>query len=259
MRCKALVFALVVAVLAVAPASAQFIGRTVTVAQLGACQNARAMAYVTDATNATTLGAGGGEASVFVNCASGSWAIDSVEDVSSLTGYIQASEAAQVSIEATGAGNDLTLAAADDVIVSPTDALTAVAGGAVTLTGTVGTVAIAASAGAVTVTAVGAGNDITATAADDFIVAAADIAAGATATIAFDAAGGTDELGIAENAVSIGASIAFRIVGGSAPPVACAAGTKGTLYFDTDINKFCACNGTNYVLMNDDSTTTGCS
>ena len=45
----------------------------------------------------------------------------------------------------------------------------------------------------------------------------------------------------------------------TAPPAACAAGTKGTIYFDVDINKLCICNGTNYVLANDATTTTGCS
>lgn len=117
------------------------------------------------------------------------------------------------------------------------------------------------------ITATGAGNDITFTSPDKVITAAtgavettgATQAYAATTTFAFDSAGSTDELGIAENSVSIGTGVAFRIVGGTAPPVACAAGTKGTFCFDTDINKFCACNGTNYVLMNDDSTTTGCS
>lgn len=50
-----------------------------------------------------------------------------------------------------------------------------------------------------------------------------------------------------------------KLTGASAPPVACAAGTAGTSYFDSDIAKTCICNGTNYVLANDDTTTTGCS
>lgn len=279
---------LVAVAFAVAPASAQFIGRTVTVAQLGACQNARAFALVTDATNATTLGAGGGSANVFVSCATGSWAIEEVAAVSDLTGYVLDTEAAQVAIEATGAGNDVTLTAADDVILSPADALTAVAGGAVTLTGTVGAVAIEASAGAVTVTAVGATNDVTLTAADDVIFAPTDAltatvggAAAVTTTagaitltaggttqdislisvdqVIVDGAGGDDELVIDDDSVAVGAAAAFYVAIAAAPPVACAAGTKAALYYDSDINKICICNGTNYVLINDDSTTTGCS
>lgn len=45
----------------------------------------------------------------------------------------------------------------------------------------------------------------------------------------------------------------------TAPPVACSAGKLGTTYCDSDIGKLCFCNGTNYVLQNDDTTTTGCS
>ena len=211
MNRKTFGFVLVAVAFAVAPASAQFIGRTVTVAQLGACQNSKAMAYVTDATNATTLGAGGGEASVFVTCASGSWAIDSVEDVSSLTGYIQSSEAAQVGIEATGAGNDVTLTAADDVILAATDDTT-VAG-------------------------------------DQFAVN--------TTTVVIDAGGTADEITVAAGSTTVLGTLILPIA--SAPPAACAAGTKGAVYYDSDINKLCICNATNYVLANDDSTTTGCS
>ena len=211
MNRKTFGFVLVAVAFAVAPASAQFIGRTVTVAQLGACQNSKAMAYVTDATNATTLGAGGGEASVFVTCASGSWAIDSVEDVSSLTGYIQSSEAAQVGIEATGAGNDVTLTAADDVILAATDATT-VAG-------------------------------------DQFAVN--------TTTVVIDAGGTADEITVAAGSTTVLGTLILPIA--SAPPAACAAGTKGAVYYDSDINKLCICNATNYVLANDDRTPTGCS
>jgi hypothetical protein len=72
-----------------------------------------------------------------------------------------------------------------------------------------------------------------------------------------DAAGGADELTVAAGSSTfIGA---VKLTGAAAPPVACAAGTVGTIYVDSDIAKACICNGTNYVLMNDDSTTTGCS
>lgn len=50
-----------------------------------------------------------------------------------------------------------------------------------------------------------------------------------------------------------------QLVGTSAPPVACAGGTAGTIYYDSDINKLCVCNATNYVLVDDATTTTGCS
>jgi len=261
---KILTFALFVFVLAVlaAPAPAQLIGRTVTVAKLPACNGTQQMALVTDATNATTLGAGGGSASVWVSCASGSWAIEEVAAVTDLTGYVLDSEAAQVSIEASGAGNDVTLLAADDIILTPTDALTAVAGGAVTLTGTVGAVAIEASAGAVTVTAVGATNDVTLTAADDVIFAATDDTTVAgdqfavnTTTAVVDAGGGADEITVAAaSTVFIGL---VQITKAAAPPVACAAGVEGGLYVDSDTHLLCVCNATGWVQVADG--TTGCS
>jgi hypothetical protein len=161
-------------------------------------------------------------------------------------------------INGVGAGQDVSLVAADDVFLTPTDALTAAVGGAASIVTTAGAVTITAG-GTTQDVGINSIDDIVLTPTDDLTIAAADIVAGAATTIAFDAAASTDELGIAENSVSIGASVAFRIVGSAAVPVACAAGTKGTIYYDTDINKMCVCNGTNYVLMNDDSTTTGCS
>lgn len=321
-------FILVVLTLAAlsVPASAQLVGRTVTVANLPACNGPGHMALVTDATNATTLGSGGGSASVWVTCASGSWAIDEVAAVSDLTGYLETSgsKAAQILIEATGAGNDVTLDAADDVLLTPADDfvvtptagsstinavgagedvslvaaddvfltpagdLTAVAAAGVTITATSGTLALASSAGAITATAVGATNDVSLVAADDVLLTPTDAltaavggAAAVTTTagaitltaggttqdislisvdqVIVDGAGGSDELVIDDDEVLVGAEAAFRLAIASAPPVACASGTKASMYYDSDINKVCICNGTNYVLANDDSTTTGCS
>lgn len=123
---KRILFVLVIALAVLAaPTSAQFIGRTVTVANLGACQNLNAMAYVTDATNATTLGAGGGSAGVFVNCNSGSWAIDEVAAVSDLSAYLPVSgtTAAPIVIQNSGAGNDGSFIVIDDMILTGTDFL----------------------------------------------------------------------------------------------------------------------------------------
>ena len=261
---KILGFVLILAAVAAIPAGAQLIGRTATVTTLPACNGTKQMALVTDATNATTLGAGGGSASVWVSCATGSWAIEEVAAVSDLSGYVQDSEDAAVSITATGAGHDVSLIAADDVFLTPTDALTAVAGGNTTITSTAGTVAIASSAGAVTVTATGATNDVTLTATDDVILAATDDTTVAgdqfavnTTTAVIDAGAGADEITVAAGSTTILGTLVLPIA--SAPPAACAAGTKGAIYYDSDINKLCLCNGTNYVLVNDDSTTTGCS
>ena len=81
----------------------------------------------------------------------------------------------------------------------------------------------------------------------------------AVTTAAIDAGGGTDELTVTTTSVAVGANSLFYPAKASAPPVACSGPTAGGEYYDTDINKLCRCNGTNFVLANDDSTTTGCS
>lgn len=119
---KKLLIAAVLFALA-ASAGAQFIGRTVTVAQLPACNGTRQVGVVTDATNATTLGAGGGNATVWVTCASGSWAIAEIAAVSDLSAYLPVSgtTAAPIVIQNSGAGNDGTFAVIDDLILTGND------------------------------------------------------------------------------------------------------------------------------------------
>ncbi len=247
-------------------ASAQFIGRTVTVAQLGSCNGTRQVAVVTDATNATTLGAGGGNATVWVTCATGSWTIAEIAAVSDLSAYLPVSgtTAAPIVIQNSGAGNDVSAIALDDLFLTPGDALTAVAGGNVTLTSTAGTLALASSAGAITATAVGATNDITLTAADDVILAATDdtTVAGdnvsvSSSTISLNPGASTVELALAAGSSTFLGSLILPIA--SAPPAACAAGTKGTIYYDSDANVLCVCDATSYKLVADQSSTTGCS
>jgi hypothetical protein len=85
----------------------------------------------------------------------------------------------------------------------------------------------------------------------------ANIAFNPSTGLVIDAAGGADEVTIATASTTIVG--AFKLTASTAPPVACAAGTEGTVYVDSDIHKICICNATAYVLANDDSTTTGCS
>lgn len=113
------------------------------------------------------------------------------------------------------------------------------------------------------VTASGAGNDVTLTAADDVILAATDDTTVAgdqfavnTTTAVIDAGGGADEVTVAAGSVTLTGSLILPIA--SAPPAACSSGTKGTIYYDSDINKLCVCNATDYVLVDDATTTTGC-
>ena len=134
-------------------------------------------------------------------------------------------------------------------------------------------------AGQQTRTATGAGNDITDTATDDIIHVANDYSGTFAATwsaiaTVFSFSGGDFSAQSADTGSSINVQdqnveltsdgeISFqgptRMNDGTAPAVACSVQMKGIFYFDTDINKACICNGTDYVLMNDDTTTTGCS
>ena len=114
-------------------ASAQVIGKTMTVANLPACNSDKNFGLITDATNATTLGAGGGSARVWVKCVSGTWTIQEVAAVADLAAYLPVSgtTAAPIVIQNSGAGNDLSLIAIDDVIVTAADFLPTLSGTAV--------------------------------------------------------------------------------------------------------------------------------
>lgn len=232
--------------------------KIVNVAQLPTCSASYfgAIATVTDGNGATDCTTGLSTTDVACECNGSAW-VARYTGTADLSGYVLKTAAAQQSVTASGAGNDVSLVAADDVILTPADDLTVTAANDANLSTTAGNIGI---------TAGGTTQDITLTAVDDVIFAATDdtTVGGAdflvnTTTIALDAAANADEVTVTANKVEIGAGVEFRIIGASAPPAACAAGTKGSLYFDTDIAKMCVCNGTNYVLMNDDSTTTGCS
>ena len=108
-----------------ASAGAQVIGKTMTVATMPECRTAQNFGLVIDATNATTLGAGGGNAAVWVTCASGSWAIDEVAAVSDLSAYLPVSgtTAAPIVIQNSGAGNDGSFIVIDDLILTGADLL----------------------------------------------------------------------------------------------------------------------------------------
>ncbi len=108
-----------------ASAGAQVIGKTMTVATMPECRTAQNFGLVIDATNSTTLGAGGGNAAVWVTCASGSWAIDEVAAVSDLSAYLPVSgtTAAPIVIQNSGAGADTSIITIDDFVATGTDFL----------------------------------------------------------------------------------------------------------------------------------------
>jgi hypothetical protein len=172
-----------------------------------------------------------------VTCASGSWAIAEVAAVSDLSAYLPVSgtTAAPIVIQNSGAGNDGSFIVIDDLILTGQDLLPTFSATAV-ITAPVTNVVASTSSTITTPT-------LTA----------------AVTTGVIDAGGGTDELTVTSTSVAVGANTLFYPAKASAPPVACSGGTAGGEYYDTDINKLCRCNGTNFVLANDDSTTTGCS
>jgi hypothetical protein len=109
-----------------ASAGAQVIGKTMLAGSLPACNSTRNFGLVVDATNATTLGAGGGNAAVWVVCdSSGVWTIDEVAAVSDLSAYLPVSgtTAAPIVIQNSGAGNDGSFIVIDDLILTGTDLL----------------------------------------------------------------------------------------------------------------------------------------
>jgi hypothetical protein len=159
--------------------------------------------------------------------------------------------AGAVGLTAGGTTQDITLTSVDDVIFVPTDALTATVGGAVAITTT---------AGAVGLTAGGTTEDITLTSVDDVILAATDdttIAGDAfgvnTTSAIIDAGAGADELTVTAGVSTFTGSLIIPI--SATVPVACAAGSKGTIYYDSDLNELCVCNATDYKQIDDMSTT----
>lgn len=168
----------------------------------------------------------------------------------SLSGYVLITTAGQQSITATGADNDVTLVAADDVLINPGDDFV-----------------VTPTAGGVVLNAVGAGEDVSLVAADDviatatdaFTVTAASATVAATVSFAVDAAGGTDELGVAEGLVGLmGLNIYGAATGPTELGITCDGATAGDLYFDNETElEFCFCNGTNWVKFSDATTQCG--
>lgn len=74
-------------------------------------------------------------------------------------------------------------------------------------------------------------------------------------SIVLDAVGNTDEMTIGANSVTFGSNTEIYPPIGSAPPVACAAGKAGAIYYDSDLNEPCFCNGTDWKKFSDAATT----
>ncbi len=73
--------------------------------------------------------------------------------------------------------------------------------------------------------------------------------------VTLQAGGGTEEINIDAGSVNMGYNTEFYPPKHTAPPVACAAGKAGAMYYDTNVNELCICNGTNWLEISDMATT----
>lgn len=141
-----------------------------------------------------------------------------------------------------------TISFASDISIPATGSLTFVTGATIE-----GAVSIDASAVDI---ASAAGIGLTADAGDIDLDTGGGVTIVATDPATLSVGGDPAELTIDTASTTVVG--AFRLTGSAAPPVACAAGTAGTLYYDSTVNFTCICNGTAYVRTTDDTTTTGC-
>lgn len=196
---------------------------------------------------------GGGTVSALCLCDNLSFVPIAV-DTDLAASYVPVTKNGQQSVSATGAGNDVTVNAADDVILVPTDALTVTPGGAAAITTT---------AGAITLTAGGTTQDISLVSVDDVILTptgsltatAADGTIGVTTTFAVDAAGGADEFGVGDGFLGL---VGCNFLGAAANTTGktCDAGAECDSFWDTTAHAICYCNGTAWKIGTDG--TTGC-
>lgn len=148
-----------------------------------------------------------------------------------------------ISVATTSAGDDITLTAADSVILDPggADGILSVTGDATFQTDDINESGYLFNAR----DSSGVGTTL-------------DLSSGVGGTggyITLDADDSYPEFTLASNSVTLYG--AFRLTPFSAPPVACAGGTEGALYMDSDTHLLCVCNGTGWVQVADG--TTGCS
>lgn len=227
---------------------------------------------VTDADTLADCTSGGGTSVALCICDGGSFIPLAGTTVADMAGsYVPLTKAGQQTMTATGAGNDITFTSPDDIFfVTGVGQSFDVDGGAAGADGfdvALGNGGIAiyewdASAandakldmgGGEIDLSIGSGPEVTVTAGAVLLTGATSIAG----TLAVDAAGGVDELGVSDKVVSVAATVMLRLVPQATPPAACAAGTEGGLYLDSDTHLLCVCDATGWVQVADG--TTGCS
>lgn len=204
---------------------------------------------VTDGDDASDCTSGGGTAAALCICDGGVFVPVSSVIAGDLSDYVPVTKAGQQSITATGAGNDITFTAPDTIVfaIAPFKSLIASSSSDTFFLESTG--ATDSEVSLVASNAADASDSAMVAVYSEDDAAAVLLQAGNSARLAVDQASGM---------ISVIAG-GFRGYADTAPPYACDAAHEGVEYFDTDIKKKCICNGTAYVLANDDTTTTGCS
>lgn len=225
--------------------SAQIISRTRTFSQLGTCSKDGEIKIITDAASAGTCAGGGTSlAACWCDLGTASW-ISTPLPAAALGSYVPVTKAGQQTITATGVDNDITLTAPDTIVLSIAglSSLVASSGG--------DNFALFTSGATNSELNISAGND-----ADGLDTAALSLySEDDAATFTMELSNTGPKLSAEQSTGLVTVSRAgFRISPTAAPTVACAGGTEGTLYLDSDTHLLCVCNGTGYVQVADGST-----
>lgn len=190
---------------------------------------------VTDGDDASDCTSGGGTAAALCICDGGVFVPVSSVIAGDLSAYVPVTKAGQQSITATGAGNDITLTAADDVVLAPT--------GDLSVTGAAGLIDVAGNLNVVGDGTIRIGVDDTYGGLYTGIMGT-----GADADLRLG-----DKVMLRYNSV-----VSFLWIPPKAdPPYACSGTIEGMFYVDADTHLVCVCNGTGWVQVADG--TTACS
>lgn len=200
---------------------------------------------VTDGDDASDCTSGGGTAAALCICDGGVFVPVSSVIAGDLSAYVPVTKAGQQTITATGVDNDITLTAPDTIVLSIAglSSLVASSGG--------DNFALFTSGATNSELNISAGND-----ADGLDTAALSLySEDDAATFTMELSNTGPKLSAEQSTGLVTVSRAgFRISPTAAPTVACAGGTEGTLYLDSDTHLLCVCNGTGYVQVADGST-----
>lgn len=262
-------------------AVAQFVGRAETVASIGKCNlgATNRVAYVIDAESASTLGSGGGTVKVWARCDGSAWAVDEVGSVTDLDAYaLLGGDADGQTIKGTNDVRTGSLALTETLakMMVETDIDSSdITIGATAITMASGWADFSFDTNEFEVDLIDAGSafDVAVNGTGSFINL---LTSGTNTVITVDSGGtgsstkinsqgnttlsgggSTVEMTLSNASVQVENTAILRLEPKATPPVACAAGTEGGLYLDSDTHLLCVCNATGWVQVADG--TTGCS